>query len=197
MKRFCAIVTFFCLTASAQELTQDDFNALIPYLQKEDYNGAFGQSEILLKKSTTDTSDARAQIAYVNVYAAAGMVTVGQMSHKDFEKHTKRFIGQKMKMPGHPFVDDTVKVAFNSFKLLRDKDKVKGFTMTANQKKTNILLFEYYNFEQAPDPKEFSGKTVRASGILESFEVNPDASKTWIARLHFAKPQVNIFIPNR
>jgi hypothetical protein len=193
------LTTFFLFmyaALSAQELSQDDFKSLIPYLQKQDYKGAFEKSEALLEKSAADTSDAHAQIAYVNVYASAGMVTVDQMTHKDFEKNIKQFIGQKMKMPGHPYVEDTVKVAFNSFKLIRDKEKVKGFTMTANQKKTNILLFEYYNFEQAPDPKDFAGKTVRTSGILESYEVNPNASKTWIARLQFAKPRVNVFIPN-
>jgi hypothetical protein len=196
MKKCLIVLTLaFCANCLAQELSQDDFRSLVPFLQKQDYKGAFQRSEALLRQSASDTSDAQAQIAYVNVYASAGMVTVNEMSYKDFEKNIKKFVGKKMKMPGHPCVPDSVKVAFNSFQFIRDNDKLKGFTMTANQKKTNILLFEYYNFTQAPDPKDFVGKTVRTTGILESYELSDSQSKTWIARLQFADPRVNVFVP--
>jgi hypothetical protein len=196
MRKYLIILALtFCVSGLSQELSQDDFRTLIPYLQKQDYKKAFEQSEALLNQSARDTTDAHAQIAYVNIYASAGMVTVNQMSYKDFEKNIKKFVGKKLKMPGHPCVHDSVKVAFNSFQFIRDNDKLRGFTMTANQKKTNILLFEYYNFTQAPDPKNFVGKTVRTSGILESYEISGSESKTWIARLQFANPSINVFIP--
>lgn len=198
MKTICTALFLIIATAGvAQPLGTDDFRTLIPFLQQQDYKGAFEKSEALLKASDADTSDVRAQVAYINIYAAAGMVTQDQMTHKDFEQNVKRFVGKKLKMPGHPCVSDSIKVAYNSFQFKkRENGKMQGYTMTANQKKTNILLFEYYDFRQEVDPQYFIGNNVRATGILQSFEVNPNPSKTWIGRLHLSPCHVRLFKPN-
>ncbi len=190
----------FCLLIGsisfAQELTYNEFKSIIPFLMKEDYKGAFDRSEELLKSAPNDTTDINAQIAYMNIYSSAGMVTLEQMSHKDFEKNVKRFIGKKLKMPGHPCLDSIAKAPFNSFQFQKKNGKYQGHTMVANKQKVNILLFEYYDFKEEYNPEDFVGSTVRCGGILESFEVNPNKSMLWIGRLHISEAYVRKFIPN-
>lgn len=178
----------------AQEITYEDFKTIIPFLQQEDYKGAYLKSSELLSKTKPDTSDIRAQVSYMNIFAAAGMVTLDQMTHDEFEKNLQGFVGKKIKMSGHPCVDST-KMAWNSFQFKRKDGELQGLTMTPNSKKVNILLFEYYKFKTPPKPEDFIGKNVRAGGILESFEVNPNKSKLWIGRIHISNAYVRGFIP--
>jgi hypothetical protein len=183
------------LTAFAQEITYDDFKAIIPFLMKEDYKGAFETSAKLLGKTTdADDSDMKAQVSYMNIYSAAGMVTLDQMSYEDFEKNTKKFIGKRLKMSGHPCLAAEEK-AMNSFQFVDKDGKQEGMTMTTNKNKTSILLFEYYKFPEAKNPGDYIGKTVRCGGILESFEISPTKSKIWIGRIHLTNCTINLFQP--
>ena len=195
-KQLSLLLLLASSTIFSQQLSIDDFRSLIPFLQKQDYKGAFEKSETLLNTTTADTTDARAQVSYINIYASAGMVTLDQMSYDAFEKSIKKFVGKKLKMPGHPCVSDSVKVVYNSFQFLTEKGKTQGYTMTANKDKTNILLFEYFDFKEGFVPENMVGKNVRATGILQSYEVNPNKSKIWIGRLHLAPSYVNRFVPN-
>lgn len=190
---FC--VLFMSSKTFSQDLSYEDFKTLVPFLKNQDYKSAFEKSDELLKKSGVDTSDVHAQIAYINVYASAGMVTTDQMTYDDFEKNIKKFIGKKLRMPGHPCVSDSIKGAFNSFQFKTKKEKIQGYTMTANKDKTNILLFEYFDFDQPVNIKEFKGQNVRASGVLKSYEISPTKSKLWIARLHLINAKINRFVP--
>ena len=198
MKKFLIVLFLINNVSSfAQELTYDDFKSIIPFLKTEDYKGAFNRSEELLSTSKNDTTDIRAQISYMNIYSSAGMVTLKQMNHKEFEKNLKKFIGKKLKMPGHPCLDSVAKAPFNSFQFIKNKKgQQQGYTMVANKEKINILLFEYYNFKEEYNPNEFIGNNIRCSGILESYEVNPNKSLIWIGRLHISNAIVRGFIPN-
>jgi hypothetical protein len=198
MKKIIVVIFIISQTSFfAQELTYDNFKSIIPFLKTEDYKGAFIRTEELLNYTKSDTTDLRAQVSYMNIYSSAGMVTLKQMSSSDFEKNLKKFIGKKLKMPGHPCLDSIVKAAFNSFQFIKKEDKeLHGYTMTANKEKVNILLFEYYNFKEKYNPEDFIGSNVRCSGILESFEVNPSKSLIWIGRLHISNAVVKRFIPN-
>lgn len=198
MKKLLVLILLMSNTSFfAQELTYEDFKSIIPFLVTEDYKGAFNRSQELLNSSKADTTDIRAQISYMNIYSSAGMVTLQQMSHKDFGENLKKFIGKKLKMPGHPCLDTIAKAPFNSFQFLKNEtEQLQGYTMVANKKKINILLFEYYNFKDEYNPADFIGNTVRCGGILESFEVNPNNSLVWIGRLHLSNAYVRRFIPN-
>ena len=193
------LVVFLLLFSSAvfcQKMTYEDFKTVIPFLQKEDFKGAFEKTEALLKATNVDTSDVRAQVAYMNIYSAAGMVTLDQMDYKGFEKNLKTFVGKKLKMPGHPCIDSITKVAYSSLQFQLKKDgKMQGFTMTGNKDKTNILLFEYYDFKGLVDPEDFVGTSVRCGGVLESYEVNVNKSKVWIGRLHISEAYIRGFLP--
>ena len=185
------------LNAIAQEITYDEFRTIIPFLVKEDFKSAFEKSDALLKRtSDDDDSDLKAQVSYIAIFAAAGMVTKDEKSYEDFEKITKRFIGKRLKMSGHPCVAAGSN-GMNTFQFVKDEEtgKQRGATISTNKDKTNILLFEYYDFPEIQNPDDYVGKTVRCGGILDRFELSPTSSKIWIARIQLTQATINIFVP--
>jgi hypothetical protein len=182
------ISTFILLlsfSSNAQVITYDDFKEVIPFLQKEDYKGAFQKTKQLLTTTQNDSTDLRGIVTYMNIYSAAGMVTKYQMSHAEFLKNTRRFIGQRVVMSAHPVIDSTAK-GFNSLQFIYTDNELQGMTITANDAKTNILCFEYFKYKDPVNFQQLIGKMVRCGGTLESVEVNPNNSKLWISRLHIS-----------
>ena len=171
-------------TAFSQKITYDDFKAVIPYLVKEDFKTAFEKTSQLLSSGKNDTSDLHGIVAYMNIYSAAGMVTLGQMTHANFLKNANQYIGQKLVMAAHPCKDSSA-FSYNSLQFMTQDGQLQGKTITSNNKKTNILCFEYYTYAEPINPADFIGKNVRCSGILEKVEVNPNNSRIWISRLYF------------
>lgn len=171
------------VTAGAQVISYDDFRELIPFLQKEDYKGAFEKTSHLLSSTQNDSSDLRGIVTYMNIYSAAGMVTKDQMTHSQCFKNAKKYIGQRLVMSGHPYVDSSSH-AFNSIKFITKDGILQGATVTANGAGTNILCFEYFTYAQTINPADFVGKQVRCGGTLRSVEVNENNSKIWVLRLY-------------
>jgi hypothetical protein len=170
-------------TSYGQVITYDDFKTVIPFLQKEDFNGAFDKTNQLLSSTQNDSSDLRGIVTYMNIFSAAGMVTLDQMTHADFLKNANKYVGQRLVMSAHPCIDSTSQ-DYNSLKFVTVDGQLQGMTITANNKKTNILCFEYFKYADSINPSEFIGKNVRCGGTLEAVEVNPNNSKIWISRLH-------------
>ena len=170
-------------TSFGQVITYDDFKSVIPYLQKENFRGSFEKTSQLLNSTQNDSSDLRGIITYMNIYSAAGMVTLDQMSHADFLKNANQFIGQRLVMSAHPCIDSSSN-GFNSLQFVSADGELKGMTITANNKKTNILCFEYFTYAEPINPAELIGKNIRCGGTLAAVEVNPNNSKFWISRLH-------------
>jgi hypothetical protein len=192
---FTLLITFIFTTfISGQVVTYEDFKSIIPLIQKEKFKDAFQKTNDLLNNTKNDSSDLRGIVAYMNIFAAAGMVTLDQMTLDEFSMNTKKMVGQKIVMAGHPCVDST-KNSFNCVTFLKKEGQLQGFSMEANAKKINILCFEYFKFKMAVNPSDYVGKNVRCKGILDSFEVNPSPLKTWITRLHISDADINIFIP--
>jgi len=170
-------------TSFGQTITYDDFKEVIPFLQKEDFKGAYEKTSTLLESTINDSSDLRGIVTYMNIFSATGMVTLDQMTYKEFEKVTKKFIGQYVVMSAHPCIDSSAK-GYNSIQFItNDNDKLEGMTISSNSQKTNILCFEYFDYAEPINPIELIGKNVRCGGILSSIETNPNKSKIWIARL--------------
>jgi hypothetical protein len=178
-----AFILFFTVSLKAQVVTYDDFKEVIPFLQKEDYKGAFEKTKYLLASTKGDSSDLRGIVTYMNIYSAAGMVTKDQMTHAEFQKNASQFIGQRVVMSAHPVIDSAAK-GFNSLQFIFNDGELQGMTITANDAKTNILCFEYFRYKEPVDIQKLTGKMVRCGGTLESVEVNPNNSKIWISRLH-------------
>ena len=154
-------------------------------MQKEDFKGAFDKTSQLLSSTVNDSSDLRGIVTYMNIFSAAGMVTLDQMTQADFLKNANKYVGQRLVMSAHPFIDSSSQ-AYNSLKLVTVDGQLQGMTITANNKKTNILCFEYFKYADPINSSELIGKNVRCGGTLESLEVNPNGSKIWISRLHIS-----------
>ncbi len=177
------IRAFWVDPANAQIITYDDFKSLIPYVQQEDYKEAFQRSAKALSGTQNDSSDLRGIVTYLNIYSAAGMVTMHQMSYPGFQKNAGKFIGQLLVMAAHPCVDSSAN-ANNSLKFITRNGRLQGMVISGNRNGTSILLFEYFDFEEPINSKEFVGKNIRTGGILESVEINPNQSGIWVARIH-------------
>lgn len=170
-------------TSYGQVITYEAFKSVIPYLQKEDFKGAFEKTSQLLSSTQNDSSDLRGIVTYMNIFSAAGMVTLDQMTHDDFLKCANKYVGQRLVMSAHPCIDSSSK-GYNSLQFVTTDGELKGMTITANNKKTNILCFEYFKYADGINPAELIGKNIRCGGTLASVEVNPNNSKIWISKLH-------------
>ena len=185
--KFIAALLFSFLgltTITAQTITYDDFRSVIPFLQKEDYKSAFEKTEQLLHSTKSDSSNLRGIVTYMNLFSGAGMVSLDQMSYDDFSKVLNKCVGQYLVMSAHPYIDSSAH-GYNSLQLAtRDDGQLQGTTASTNDKRTSILFFEYFTYRDTINPGDFIGKYVRCGGILEAFELNPNKSNIWIARLH-------------
>jgi len=173
-------------TSFGQEITYDDFKSVIPLLQKEDFKGAFEKTSQLLNATRNDSSDLRGIVTYMNIFSAAGMVTLDQLTHDEFLKQANKFLGQRLVMSAHPCIDSSSQ-GYNSLQFVSADGQLKGMTITANNKKTNILCFEYFTYAEPINTSELVGKNVRCGGTLASVEVNPNRSKIWISKLKIDK----------
>ena len=182
-------------TAFGQTITYEDFKEVIPFLQKEDYSGAYEMTSKILKSTTNDGSDLRGIVTYMNMYSATGMVTLDQMTYEEFEEVTKDFIGQNVVMSAHPCIDSSA-TGFNSIQFItNERGQLEGMTITSNSQKTNILCFEYFDYADVIDPSELIGKNVRCGGTLSSIEINPNKSKIWVAKLRIKDAFARVMTP--
>ncbi|MEO6720353.1 MAG: hypothetical protein ABIN67_08300 [Ferruginibacter sp.] len=196
MKTLLTLLIFFVFGASisAQVISHDDFKTIIPFLQKEDYKTAFEKSTDLLNTTQNDSSDIRGIVTYINIFSAAGMVTRDQMTHADFIKNSKRFVGQHVVMSAHLCVD-SLKQSFNALQFHFKDGEIQGSTTSSNDAKTTILCFEYFKYSEPINPAEFIGNNVRCGGTLTSIDVNPNKSKIWVSRLHISNAFARIMTP--
>jgi len=181
-------------TTYEQVISYEDFKTVIPFLQKEDFKGAFEKTNQLLNSTQNDSSDLRGIVTYMNIFSAAGMITLEQMTHEDFLKNANKYIGQTLVMSAHPCIDSSVQ-GYNSLKFVTQDGQLQGMTITANNTKTSILCFEYFKYSEPINPADLIGKNVRCGGTLESVEVNPNKSKIWISRLHITNAFARVSTP--
>lgn len=197
MKPFFTLMLSLCVCATmyGQTITYDDFKAVIPYLQKEDFKSAYEKTTQLLTTTQNDSSDLRGIVTYMNIFSAAGMVSAKEMSYKDFTKNLNKYVGQYVVMSAHPCVDSNSH-AFNSLQFETKEGELRGAVISANNKGTSILFFEKFQYADKINPTDFIGKMVRCGGILKSFETNPNQSTIWIARLHIANAFARVTTSN-
>lgn len=184
----------FGTTTFGQVISYNDFKTVIPFLQKEDFKGAFEKTDKLLSATQNDSSDLRGIVTYMNIFSAAGMVTLDQMTYQDFSKNANKYVGQWIVMSAHPCIEGS-KNGFNSLSFEMQDGVMRGSTTSSDNSNTHILCFEYFKYEDPVNPLEFIGKNVRCGGILESVEVNPNKSKVWISRLHVSNAFVRVMTP--
>ena len=182
----------FGTTVYAQEISYEDFKSVIPLIQKEDFKAAYKKTSELLLVASNDSSDFHGIVMYMNIYSAAGMVSKDQMTADEFSKNANQYIGHRIVMSAHPCKDSAVQ-GFNLLKFGVFFDKFQGMTISANNDGANILCFEYFDYADPIDPRDFIGKNVRCGGILTSVETSE--SKIWISRLHVSNAFARISNP--
>jgi hypothetical protein len=181
-------------TVCGQTITYDDFKIVIPFLQKEDFKEAFEKTSQLLSTTQNDSSDLRGIVTYMNIFSSAGMVTLDQLTHDEFIKNANKYVGQRLVMSAHPCVDSSAQ-GYNSLSFVMQDGTLQGMTISANNKKTSILCFEYFKYADEINPADFIGKNVRSGGTLASVEVNPNKSTIWIARLRVTDSFARVMEP--
>lgn len=197
IKLIFTLIASLTIGASAfgQTITYENFNEVIPFLQKEDFKGAYEKTSQLLSTTTDDGSDLYGIVTYMNIFSAANMIILDQMTYEEFEKVTKKFVGQYVVMPGHPYLDSS-KVGYNSIQFKKnDKGDFEGMVVTSNSSRTSMLCFEYFDFKDKITPTDFIDKNVRCGGILKSIEINPNKSKLWVSKLHISEAFARVMEP--
>lgn len=187
MKSISALILSFAFITivHAQVISYEDFKAVIPYIEKEDFKTAFTKTNELLNSTQNDSSNLRGIITYMNIYSAAGLVSIGEMTHDKFLKAANKYIGQWIVMSAHPCIDST-KQGFNSLIFTIKDGETIGAVTSSDKTKTHILCFEYFKYAEPINIPDLVGKNVRCGGVLESVEINPNKSTIWISRLHIS-----------
>ena len=185
---------FFSNAVTAQSISYEDFKAILPLLQKEEYKKIFEKTNVLLGKTVDDSSEMRGIVNYMNIFSAAGMVTQHKMTHADFLKNAKKFIGHRLVMAGHPCMDSSG-TGFNTLRFVTKDGLLQGHTASTNIAATAIFCFEEFKYATPVNPKDFIGQTVRCGGILENVEVNPNDSLGWISRLFIKEAFIRSLMP--
>jgi hypothetical protein len=189
------IALTIAVSSFGQTITYEDFKEVIPFLQREDFKSAYEKTERLLKTTDNDNSDLRGILTYMNIFSAAGMVTLDQMSYKKFEKVSKKFLGQYLVMSAHICVDSS-SMAYNAIQFqTNESGKLEGMSVIVNNKKTSILCFEYFEYADKINPSEMIDKNVRCGGTLKSIEINPNKSKIWVAKLRISNAFARLMTP--
>ncbi len=179
MKKIILLFLVGTLQCFSQTISYENFKSLIPYLQIEDWDSAFKESEILLNNVEKDSSEFKAITIYINIYSAAGMVANGKMTYEELEKKIMLFQGQNIIMLAHPIRKEKDS-SLNFTKLISSKE---AFTIAANKKGINILCFEKIYFKEDINIQELNDPFIRCGGILDKIEMNPNKSDIWILRL--------------
>jgi hypothetical protein len=178
----CFITCTAIVTLQAQTLTYTDFKNLIPSLNQEDWKVAYKKSGALLDRSLRDTSEIHAMVVYIHLYAGAGMVANGKMSHQKLRKEVLRFRGQRILMSAHPITNK--EGALNQTLLTTNDTLSTAFTAATNKAGTCIFCFEKFILREKIQAIDFPLRAmVRCGGRLENIEMNPNKSLIWIMRL--------------
>lgn len=177
------LLVFSSFTAlQAQQITQEDYSSIIPFVKSEDWKSAFKMSSKLLNKAQNDTSEFKSMVAYLNIYAATGLTSEGKMSRNKLSEIALKYKGQSIFMAGHLASKDGRNTLNKTFLSILD-GKSQGFTIITNNS-AKILLLEDISFAKNVDPSFYAGSYVRCGGLLKDIEVNPDKNNTdWILKL--------------
>lgn len=172
----------FALAVKAQTITYEDFKAIIPSLEANDYNASFDASKKILDANPNDASNFKSILIYINIYSAAGMVTEEKMTYQEMQKQVMQFEGQNIWMAIHP-IAKSENNTINQTSISEVDGKFEGFSTATNKNSTNILCFEKFYFKDKLKLKKLENQFVRCSGTLEKIEFNPNKSLIWICRL--------------
>ena len=177
------------------EISAADWQALAATLEKEDWKQSASLAAQHLQTLQAENDKKQiAQLRYIYLFALAGQIldynTVGnttdaEKAWTELDKVLATFINKEFLMPPRLFTTDCEK-KLNV--ICQVKDTPNALRMTATNKEgSGIHSFDYVEFDEALNIKEFDSKETFMGGILRKIEYNEDKTKPWILRLTFNK----------
>ena len=184
------------------EISAADWQALAVTLEKEDWkqSAALAAQHLRTLQAENDKKQI-AQLRYIYLFALAGQIlnynTVGnsadaEKAWTELDKVLGTFINKEFLMPPRPFTTDCAK-KLNVVCQVKDTPNALRTTAT-NKEGSGIHSFDYVEFDEALNIKEFDGKEIFMGGILRKIEYNEDKTKPWILRLTFNKGFLRVVV---
>jgi hypothetical protein len=177
------------------EISDADWTTLADMLEKEDWKQSAALAAQYLQTIKTDNEKKQlAQLRYLYLFSLAGQILVANAqgnaveSEKvwtEIDKVMETFINKEVVMPPRLFTTDCEK-KLNVVCQVKDTPDALRTTAT-NKEGTGIHSFDYVQFDEAINIKEFNNKETFLGGILRKAEYNEDKSKPWVLRLFFNK----------
>jgi hypothetical protein len=184
------------------EISDADWQTLAGSLQREDWKqSASLAAQHLMALKTENDKKQIAQLRYIYLYSLAGQVlvynTLGnaletEKTWAEIDRVLATMVNKEFVMPARPFTTDCGK-KLNV--VCQVKDQPNAFRTTATNKEgSGIHSFDYVQFDQTVDIKEFDGKQAFLGGTLRRVEFNEDKTKPWVLRLFFNKGFLTIVV---
>ncbi len=182
------------------EISNEDWLALAAALEKEDWKqSATLAAGHLLSLKTDNDKKQLAQLRYIYLFSLAGQIlsfnaqgnaVEAEKVWLEVDRAMATFINKEVMMPPRSFTTDCAKKLNVICKV---KDTPNAYRTTATNKEGNgIHSFDYVQFDQPVDIKEFNGKETFMGGILRRAEYNEDKSKPWALRLFFSNGSLRV-----
>lgn len=164
------------------QITKEDYKSIIPYLQTEDWKGAFKATNKLLKNAEADTSEYKSMVVYFNIYAATGLTSEGKMKLEEYKELVTKYKGQRIFLAGHLASRDARNTLNKTF--ITSSTNGSSAVTSVTTSKLRPLMLEQTDFSKKLDLEYYFGTTIRCGGILKDVEVNMDKeSKEWLLKI--------------
>jgi hypothetical protein len=185
------------------EISDADWQALAATLEKEDWKQSAGLAAQHMQTLQADNEKKQlAQLRYIYLYSLAGQIlaanaqqgsaTEAEKAWTELDRVMETFINKELVMPPRPFTTDCEK-KLNVVCQVKDTPNALRTTAT-NREGSGIHSFDYVEFDEVVNIKEFDGKETFVGGILRRAEYNEDKSKPWVLRLFFNKGFLRVVV---
>lgn len=175
------------------EISDTDWTTLASALEREDWKQSATLASTHLQTLKTENDKKQiARLRYIYLFSLAGQILTanaqgnaleGEKAWTELDKVMATFINKEFVMPARPFTTDCDK-KLNV--ICEVKETPNTFRTTATNKEgSGIHSFDYVQFDQAINLKEFDGKETFLGGTLRRAEYNEDKTKPWVLRLFF------------
>ncbi len=175
--------------STGTQLTEKQWDDLYAALDLEDWSRAADYSAKYLRQ-LKDEGDKRSlgRLRYMFVFASAGKVIERKMAFEELGKVLTDLLAREIVLPGRRLTTNCP-APMNSICVLSGS-KYDLSSAAANNHGTSIHAFEYVKLQDKFDAKGHDGDLAEVSGILDSFQLNPNKSTIWIMRLFIDKGHV-------
>lgn len=175
-------------------LTDDNWHKMTGYLNNEDWGEANKLATLLLTKCTAADSDNKyaALLRCMFIISDAGLLNEQRITQQEALNDVKRFVGQKIMLPGHPL---SLKYGANVIQPLNNSTDTLFVTET-NKKMTEIYCFEYITLAKKI-PMEIFNKDINQFGLIEGIvsSVNVEGNMLPRYKIYLTNASMLVYSP--